>query len=160
MRRSFANLNIALGLVAILAFTASQALAQAGAPSSIQNFMPGGGLPDRSMRFTLTRDDGRVETVFTDTKGKFLITGDLVRDADFTVTIEGDGRTFGTTVATFRTFRNTVTYVPVFLKPLEEKQRHAPGVLDVTDVNVPPAARSAYQQAMEEANKGENEKAI
>lgn len=160
MRRSFANLNIALGLVAILAFTASQALAQAGAPSSIQIFMPGGGLPDRSMRFTLTRDDGRVETVFTDTKGKFLITGDLVRDADFTVTIEGDGRTFGTTVATFRTFRNTVTYVPVFLKPLEEKPRHAPGVLDVTDVNVPPAARSAYQQAMEEANKGENEKAI
>lgn len=112
------------------------------------------------MRFTLTRDDGRIETVFTDTKGKFQITGDLVRDADYTVTVEGDGRSFATTVTTFRTFRNQVVYVPVFLNPFENKKRKPPGVLDVTDVNVPADARSAYQQAMQEIANGKAEDAI
>ena len=156
MRQRAFHFNLLFALAALM--IAPFALAQA--PSSIQMFMPDGALVERPIRFTLTRDDGRVETLFTDTKGKFLITGDLVRDADYIVTIDGDGRTFGTTVATFRTFRNTIAYVPVFLKPLEEKKRNPPGVLDVTDVNVPPAARSAYQQAMEEVGKGENEKAI
>src|SRR5436309_9068720 len=135
-------------------------MAQAGAPSSIQIFMPGGGLPDRSMRIELTRDDGRIETLFTDTKGKFLLTGDLVRDADYIVRVEGDGRSFAPTVVTFRTFRNIVMYVPVFLNPLEGKKKTSPSVLNVIDVNVPGDARNIYQQAMDELNKGENNKAI
>jgi hypothetical protein len=49
------------------------------APPAIQIFMPGGTLPPRPMRLTLTRDDGRIEVVFTDTKGKFQVTGDLIR---------------------------------------------------------------------------------
>lgn len=132
----------------------------AQAPSSIQMFMPDGGMPDRSLRFTLTRDDGRVETLFTDTKGKFLITGDLVRDADFTVQVDTDGRTFGTTVVRFRLFRNMLVYVPMFLSPLSEKKGHPLGVLDVTDVNVPEGARVAYQKAMQEANNGNATEAI
>lgn len=154
------TLPLSLLLFAILALAVSAVSGQAGAPSSIQIFMPGGGLPNRSIRFTLTRDDGRVETVFTDTKGRFPITGDLVRDADYTVTVEGDGRTFATTVATFRTFRNQVIYVPVFLQPPESGKRVRPSVLDVSDAGVPAEARADYQRAMQNLAKGETEKAI
>ena len=147
-------------LLIISTLLASAAAALSQAPSSIQIFMPGGGLPDRSIRFTLTRDDGRIETLFTDTKGKFQITGDLVRDADYSVTVQGDGRSFATTVATFRTFRNTIIYVPVFLRAIESKKRNSPGVLDVTDANVPAEARSLYQEARAKITKGENAKAI
>ena len=157
-KRNAQPLLRSLLIVSTLLAAAGGALSQA--PSSIQIFMPGGGLPDRSIRFTLTRDDGRIETLFTDTKGKFQITGDLVRDADYSVTVEGDGRSFATTSATFRTFRNTIVYVPVFLRPIESKKREPPSVLDVTDANVPAEARGHYQQAREKIAKGEIVKAI
>jgi tetratricopeptide (TPR) repeat protein len=127
----------------------TSAKGQAGAPSSIQIFMPGGGLPDRPMRFELTRDDGRIETLFTDNKGKFLITGDLVRDADYIVRVQGDGRSFASTTVTFRTFRNIVTYVPIFLNPIEGAKRIAPAVLNAIDLKVPPEAKNSYQAAMD-----------
>jgi tetratricopeptide (TPR) repeat protein len=149
-----------LALTTLIGFTALQAIAQGGAPSSIQIFMPGGGLPDRPIRFELSRDDGRIETVFTDNKGKFLITGDLVRDADFVVRIQGDGRSFASTTVTFRTFRNIVTYVPVFLNPLEGARRPASAVLNVIDVNVPADARSSYEQAMDALSRKETQVAI
>jgi Flp pilus assembly protein TadD len=122
--------------------------------------MPGGGLPDRAIRFELTRDDGRVETLFTDTKGKFPITGDLVRDADYIIRVQGDGRSFASTTVTFRTFRNIVTYVPVFLNLIEENKKPSPAVLSVIDLNTPDRAREIYQRAMDEAGKGDTEKAI
>ena len=59
------KIRVAAGGVLLL-LTAVASQAQGGAPSSIQIFMPGGGLPDRAMRFELTRDDGRIETLFTD----------------------------------------------------------------------------------------------
>ena len=92
------------------------------APPAIQIFMPGGTLPPRPIRFTLTRDDGRIETVFTDTKGKFQVTGDLIRDADYVITVETDGATYDTTVATFRIVRGTPVYTPVFLRPFRENR--------------------------------------
>ena len=144
----------------VLAAVAVLANAQAGAPSSIQIFMPGGALPDRPLRFELTRDDGRIETLFTDSKGKFLITGDLVRDADYAVRIESDGQSFASTIVRFRTFRNIVTYVTVFLNPIEGKKKVSPAVLNVIDINVPSAARNAYEQALTEVEKGETENAI
>jgi len=145
---------------AVLLLTAVASQAQGGAPSSIQIFMPGGGLPDRTMRFELTRDDGRIETLFTDIKGKFQLTGDLVRDADYVVRVEGDGRSFASTVVTFRTFRNIVIYVPVFLNPLEGSKKPSPTVMNVVDINVPEAARQNYQRAMEAAGQRQTEKAI
>jgi hypothetical protein len=114
MKLSPQTVHLVFTLTILLGLTAVQAMAQGGAPSSIQIFMPGGALPDRPIRFELSRDDGRIETVFTDNKGKFLITGDLVRDADFVVRVQSDGRSFASTTVTFRTFRNIVTYVPVF----------------------------------------------
>jgi len=158
--RSSTIAHLAVRLAVIVSICSALALAQSGAPSAIQIFMPGGGIPDRSMRFTLARDDGRIETVFTDTKGKFQITGDLVRDADYTVTIESDGRSFATTVTMFRTFRNQVAYIPVFLNPFENKKQKRPGVLDVADINVPAEARSAYQQALQDIANGKADDAI
>lgn len=115
MRLNFArNCRVAAAGALLLLMTVGTE-AQGGAPSSIQIFMPGGGLPDRVIRFELTRDDGRIETLFTDNKGKFQITGDLVREADYIVRVNGDGRSFASTVVNFRTFRNIVIYVPVFL---------------------------------------------
>lgn len=145
---------------ALLIGAVEVARAQAGAPSSIQVFMPGGGLPDRSIRFELTRDDGRIETLFTDTKGKFQITGDLVRDADYIVRVQGDGRSFDSTVVTFRTFRNIVIYVPVFLNPIGGSKRPSAAVLNVVDVNVPAGARSQYQQAIDALAQGDTKAAI
>ena len=158
MKRSSSIAKVAAQVALILSLTAVSMLAQA--PSSIQIFMPGGALPERSMRFTLTRDDGRIETLFTDTKGKFLITGDLVREAEYTITVESDGQSFGTTVTTFRILRNQIVYLPIFLNPFREKVRKSPGVLDVTDANVPAEARNAYQQAMQKAAEGKAESAV
>src|SRR6185436_10008 len=134
----------------------------AQAPPAIQIFMPGGTLPPRPIRFTLSRDDGRIETVFTDTKGKFQVTGDLIRDADYVVTVESDGTTYDTTVATFRIVRGTPVYTTVFLRPFTGKSKTVPGVLDVRgmDVNVAKEAVAAYEGGMKALGAGQTEAAI
>jgi len=132
------------------------------APPAIQIFMPGGTLPPRPIRFTLTRDDGRIEVVFTDTKGKFQVTGDLIRDADYIVTVESDGSTYDTTVATFRIVRGTPVYTPVFLRPFTGKAKTAPGVVDarVIEANGNKDAVAAYEAGMKALGDGQTETAI
>jgi Flp pilus assembly protein TadD len=134
----------------------------AQAPPAIQIFMPGGTLPPRPIRFTLTRDDGRIEVVFTDTKGKFQVTGDLIRDADYVVTVESDGATYDTTVATFRIVRGTPVYTTVFLRPFTGKPKTAPGVVDVRamEANVSKDAVVAYEAGMKALAGGQTEAAI
>jgi tetratricopeptide (TPR) repeat protein len=136
--------------------------ARAQAPPAIQIFMPDGSLPTRNMRLMLTRDDGRIETVFTDTKGKFQVTGDLIREADYTITVESDGRTYDTTTATFRIIRNTPVYTTVFLRRFSGRAQPPPGVLDAAtlDTDVPAEARAAYEQAMKAVGQGETEAAL
>lgn len=132
------------------------------APPAIQIFMPGGTLPPRPIRFTLTRDDGRIEVVFTDTKGKFQVTGDLIRDADYIITVESDGATFDTTVATFRILRSTPVYTTVFLRPFTGKPKTVPGVVDVRamEANVSKDALAAYEAGMKALAGGQTEAAI
>ena len=133
------------------------------APPAIQIFMPGGTLPPRPIRFTLSRDDGRIEVVFTDTKGKFQVTGDLIRDADYVVTVESDGATYDTTVATFRILRGTPVYTTVFLRPFTGKPKTtAPGVVDVRTMepNVNKDAVAAYEAGMKALSDGQTETAI
>ncbi|HKN82245.1 MAG TPA: tetratricopeptide repeat protein, partial [Pyrinomonadaceae bacterium] len=141
-------------LILILAFTQ--------APPAIQIFMPGGTLPPRPIRFTLARDDGRIEVVFTDTKGKFQVTGDLIRDADYIVTVESDGSTYDTTVATFRIVRGTPVYTTVFLRPFTGKAITAPGVVDARAIaaNVNKDAVAAYGAGMKALADGQTETAI
>jgi Flp pilus assembly protein TadD len=130
------------------------------APPAIQIFMPGGTLPPRPIRLTLTRDDGRIETVFTDTKGKFQVTGDLIRDADYIVTVETDGATYDTTVATFRIVRGTPVYTTVFLRPFTGKPKTAPGVVDVRAMEANKDAVAAYEAGMKALADGQTETAI
>ena len=124
--------------------------------------MPGGTLPPRPIRFTLSRDDGRIEVVFTDTKGKFQVTGDLIRDADYVVTVESDGTTYDTTVATFRIVRGTPVYTTVFLRPFTGKSTTVPGVVDVRamEANVSKDAVVAYEAGMKSLAGGQTEAAI
>lgn len=136
-------------------------LALLQAPPAIQIFMPGGTLPPRPIRFTLSRDDGRIEVVFTDTKGKFQVTGDLIRDADYVVTVESDGTTYDTTVATFRIVRGTPVYTTVFLRPFTGKAKTTvPGVVDAREANVSKEALAAYEAGMKELAGGQTEAAI
>jgi Flp pilus assembly protein TadD len=132
------------------------------APPAIQIFMPGGTLPPRPIRLTLTRDDGRIEVVFTDTKGKFQVTGDLIRDADYIITVESDGATYDTTVATFRIVRSTPVYTTVFLRPFTAKSKTAPGVIDAraVEANVQKDAVAAYDAGMKALADGQTETAI
>jgi Flp pilus assembly protein TadD, contains TPR repeats len=146
-------------LVALLILALAE-VAFSQAPPAIQIFMPGGTLPPRPIRFTLSRDDGRIETVFTDTKGKFQVTGDLIRDADYVVTVETDGATYDTTVATFRIVRGTPVYTTVFLRPFKGKPATTPGVVNAMEVNVDKNAVAAYEAGMKALASGQTEAAI
>jgi tetratricopeptide (TPR) repeat protein len=136
-------------------------VAVAQAPTSIQFFLPGGGLPSRPLRFTLTLPDGRQEILFTDTKGKFPLTSDLVRDGDYSLVIEGDKRGFETTFLRFRMIRGTISYLPVFLRPLKGEAPPKTTV-DVAeyDAKAPADAQAAYDAAMKLVNEGKPDAAI
>ncbi|MFL6228754.1 MAG: tetratricopeptide repeat protein [Pyrinomonadaceae bacterium] len=132
-------------------------------PNVIQIFMPGGGMPPHEMRFELARDDGRIETLFTDSKGKYSMERNLVRAGGYTVTVTGDRATFETTVVTFRLVRaSDIAYVPVFLRPLKSPPVVRAKVLDVSalDENVPEEARAAYRDGMDLIVKGQAEPGI
>lgn len=151
-------LFVFLALLVVLVF--SQLLI-AQAPPAIQFFLPGGTLPPRELRFTLTRSDGRVEILFTDSKGKYQIPSELLREGDFTIHVESDKRTFATTIHRFRLVR-TISYVPVFLRPLEPEKPPKRNLVDVAeyDASVPEAAKAAYEVAMKEVAEGRAETAI
>jgi superkiller protein 3 len=133
-------------------------MVQAQAPPRIQFFMPGGGMPSRELRFELTRDDGRVEILFTDTKGMFQLTGGLTAEGDYIIRVQGDGRTFETTVTRFRIVRS-ISYIPVFLNP-PRGEVPAREVVDVADAKAPDEAKAAYTAAMQAVSEGNAEAAI
>jgi Flp pilus assembly protein TadD len=153
-----------LKVLAVALFAASCAgRAAAQAPNVIQFFMPDGSYPSREIRFTLTRDDGRTEELFSDSKGKYSMAGSLVRAADYTVTVAGDGSTYDTTVATFRLTRTSdVVYLPVFLHARKGAPVPPPRVVDLSadDTKVPEQARAAYGRGMESLGAGRTGDAI
>lgn len=124
--------------------------------------MPNGDRPARELRLELTRDDGRIETVFTDSKGKFQFTGDLNGIHDYQIRIEGDGRTFDTTTTSLRFLRGQVSYQPVFLNPHKGPPLPPNEVVDASgiDNDVPPDARAAYDRAMKAVGGGRAEEAL
>ena len=138
------------------------AVVYAQAPSAVQIFMPDGNRPERELRFTLTRDDGRVDIFFTDSKGKFQLTGDLNRDREYTFTIESDGRTFDTTTANLRLLRGSVSYLPIFLRPFKGDPKTVKGVVNIAalDANVPAEARAHYDRALKLIDGQQAEQAI
>jgi tetratricopeptide (TPR) repeat protein len=135
---------------------------QAQAPPSIQIFMPDGSLPPREIRLSLTSDGGLVETFFTDSKGRFLLTRKegLKPDAAYTVTVTGDGRTFATTTQSFKLYG--VYYIPIFLRPIEDAKPNPVGVVDVAELEsqVPQEARIAFASGNAAMNEGRAAEAV
>lgn len=137
----------------------------AQAPPAIQFFMPDGSLPPGELRFTMVSEDGRVvDTFYTDSKGRFLITRaqELTVRTGYTVTATGDGRTFDTTTVSFRHFGDTVYYVTVFLNPLEAEPTRPAKTIDISelDATVPVEARKSYVEAMQALRAGNVESAV
>jgi Flp pilus assembly protein TadD len=128
----------------------------AQAPSSVQVFMPNGGLPPTSIRMTIVRDDGYTDIVYTDSKGKYQITTPRVQSVNYRIIIEGDKLTYETTTANLNLDRNAPNQTNIFLRPLSLPKRPADGVLDVTNYeeNVPAKARAAYKLGMEAVSQG------
>src|SRR5256714_2991356 len=120
-----------------------------GAPPSIQFFMPDGSLPAHEIRFTLESDAGRVETYFSDSKGKFLMSRVLgmKSDAAYQLTVISDGTSYATTTTRFREYG--VYYIPVFLLPLRRPATKPAGVVDLAefDLLAPNEARQVYHAA-------------
>ena len=160
MRRIRVGLQgLVLTIVCLICFGST--LGQAP-PSSIQIFMPNGGMPSHPIPLTLVRDGGYTDTVFTDSKGIFLMRTPTTQAVSYTATIEGDRQTYDTTTTTFRLDRNTPARITVFLKPLPPEKRPANAVLDVANFegNVPAKARAAYKRALESISAGQFEHAI
>ena len=131
-------------------------------PSSVQIFMPNGGMPTRAMLMTVASDEGRTETAFTDSKGIYAMRTPTARAVNYTLTIRGDEQTFETTPLMFRIEKNSPGRFLVFLKPIASAKLPVNGVVDATTLesNVPSKAHAAYQRAMESIGKGLLEGAI
>jgi tetratricopeptide (TPR) repeat protein len=159
MRMVFSSKRLTATLLVAI-FACSSLHAQA--PSSIQFFLPDGSLPGRELRFTLTSDTGLVDIFYTDNRGRFLITRSqgLRPDATYTVTVQGDGRAFSTTIQTFKMY--AVGHITVFLRPVENQPAGFPGSVDLAelDVKTPKEARDAYDSAMRSFREGQTNTAI
>ncbi len=131
-------------------------------PSSLQIFMPSGGMPSRALMMTIVSDDGRTDLVFTDSKGILSIRTPTAGSVSYTVTIKGDDQTFETTTSRFRLEKNSPGRYFVFLKAIAAAKLPVNGVVNAADLesNVPSKAHAAYQRAMEFIGKGQLEGAI
>ena len=146
---------------AIVAVSAS-AFCHAQASPSIQFFLPDGSLPPREVRFTMAIDNGRIETFFTDSKGKFLLTRllGLKPDSEYRITVIGDGASFDTTTYSFKEYG--VYYIPIYLKPLKSRATPPAKMVDLAefDLQVPNEAKQAYAAAMSAFREGQRDEAI
>lgn len=127
---------------------------------AIQLFMPNGTLPTREVRLWLMRSKNNAEIRFTDKKGHYQFTSELIDEGEYTLIVDTDKRNFETTRYRFRLAPATA-YIPVFLLPLQRTP--APiRLISVTeyDAKVPPEARSAYETALKEAAAGRTIMAI
>lgn len=152
---------LGVAALAVCLLTASHALAQSP-PSSIQLFLPGGGgTPNRTLRITLVSNTGFVDIVFTDSRGKYLLRTPRGQSTFYTLTIESDGQTFGTTTARVR-FDAGSSEIPVFLNPYVPPKSAKASVVDVSEFesNIPSSARAAYKRGMEFLSEGNLEQAI
>src|SRR5436190_18626471 len=108
-------------------------LTVAQAPPSIQFFMPDGSMPPREIRFEMAMDNGRIETFFSDSKGKFLLTRllGLKPDAEYRITVIGDGASYDTTTFSFKEYG--VYYIPIYLKPLSHQPSPPAKLVDLAE---------------------------
>ncbi|HET9529761.1 MAG TPA: tetratricopeptide repeat protein [Blastocatellia bacterium] len=160
MRRSLLQAVTAALLILLVSIISNAQTG--GAPPSIQIFMPDGSLPPREVRFQLVSEDGRVETFYTDTKGRFLITRSegLRPNVRYTITVQGDGLTYDTTVVSFKEYN--VYYIPVFLRPIKPDVVKPAGVIDLAEIDSasPPDAREAYENGLKAIRTNQPDEAV
>jgi hypothetical protein len=134
----------------------------AQASPAIQFFMPNGTYPPREIRFEMAIDNGRLETFFSDSKGKFLLTRllGLKPDAEYRITVIGDGSTFDTTTFSFKEYG--VYYIPIYLKAPSHQSSPPAKLVDLAafDVEVPVEAKQAYEGAIRSFKEGQGAEAI
>ena len=137
-------------------------LALAQASPSIQFFMPNGTYPPREIRFEMAIDNGRVETFFSDSKGKFLLTRllGLKPDAEYRITVIGDGASYDTTTLSFKEYG--VYYIPIYLKPFSTQPTPLAKLVDLAefDAGIPGEAKQAYEGAIRSFKEGQREEAV
>jgi len=159
MRRKIPALQLMSASLATLILI-HPALAQS-APS-IQFFMPDGSLPSREVRFTMAMDNGRIETFYSDSKGRFMLTRSLglKPDAEYRVTVVSDGTSFDTTTATFKEYG--VFYITIYLKPFTPRATPPPKLVDIAELDglVSDEAKKAYEDAMRAFKEGQRDEAI
>lgn len=147
---------------ALLVVLLAPVFAIAQASPSIQFFMPNGTYPPRELRFEMAMDNGRVETFFTDSKGRFLLTRalGLKPDAEYRIRVLGDGITFDTTTFSFKEYG--VYYIPVYLKPFTGQPTQPAKLVDLAefDSGVPAEAKQAYENAIRLFKEGRRSDAI
>jgi len=124
--------------------------------------MPNGTYPPREVRFEMVIDNGRIETFFSDSKGKFLLTRllGLKPDAEYRITVIGDGASYDTTTFSFKEYG--VYYIPIYLKPLSHQPSPPAKLVDLAefDANIPDEARQAYEAAIRSFKEGQRDDAI
>ena len=137
-------------LAAAFALCSGLAFAQGSLTSSVQVFLPSGAPPPGVVRLNLVREDGYMDTVFTDAKGRFELPNPTQASVNYTVTVQGDRQGYDTTSANLTIYRNQPVYLTIFLKPLTSARTPVSEVLDVTNLerNVPQKAQNAYKKAM------------
>jgi len=159
------RINLGLGvltLAIVFSLGSVLTLGQGSPTSSVQVFLPSGSPPPGVVRLELVRDDGYMDTVFTDAKGKFAVHNPGAPSANYTVTIQSDRLTYDTTTAQLTIYRGQPVYLTIFLKPLTAARLPVSEVLDVTNFerNVPQKAGAAYKRAMGSVSARKYENAI
>jgi tetratricopeptide (TPR) repeat protein len=111
---------------------------------------------------TLTSDTGYVDIVVTDSKGKYLLRTPRGVSSFYTVVIESDGQTYGTTTSRIRFDAGNPIEIAIFLNPYVPPKSGKTGVIDVSEfeANVPSSARAAYKRGMTFISEGNLEQAI
>src|SRR6185312_3764419 len=164
MRRSIMRPQIFafryLTLACLFLVFAVTAFAQS--PSSIQVFMPNGGMPPAQVRMTISRDDGYTDIIFTDSKGKYQLGTPRNETVTYRIIIESDKLTYDTTTTSITLDRNSPNQHNIFLRPLSSVKLPNSAVLDVTtyEKNIPAKARAAYKRGMDAVSQGQAEDAI
>ncbi len=119
-----------------------------------QIFLPNGNLPSQPIRFYFTSDNGMVNDYrYTDSNGRFTLES-LLNTISYTLTVSGDGSTYGDTVYHLPPLSGRFTRVSVTLSPPPRKP-NAPGyTTSVASAYKPvPQATALYERAMKEVEK-------
>ncbi len=143
---------LALAVAIILAgLTASGASAQVDVRGQI--LFPDGNTPNEVIRFYLTSDDGRVnEYRYSDSNGRFILER-LSNRVSYTITVDSDGSTYGSTRYSFMPAYEQV--VRLTLNPSPRKPGAPPSATVSAASGYKPVSKAAsfYDRGMKEIEK-------